>query len=133
MSSGPRPIHDPHAFYPDEEGPEFGGLTEDDSLLDFVGSRPQCFSDHGWTDMDLDKPKKLLTPSELRRAEENLASSIKYGEPRKVWVEDGHVFIEGYDGVIVSMVPAVAIKLGRLLGEAGAASLINQVMQDSAN
>ena len=83
--------------------------------------------------MDLDKPKKLLTPSELRRAEENLASSIKYGEPRKVWVEDGHVFIEGYDGVIVSMVPAVAIKLGRLLGEAGAASLINQVMQDSAN
>ena len=26
-----------------------------------------------------------------------------YGAPRKVWVEDGHVFVEGHDGVIVFM------------------------------
>ncbi len=24
MRAGPRPVFDPHAFYPDEEGPEFG-------------------------------------------------------------------------------------------------------------
>ncbi len=83
--------------------------------------------------MNLDKPTKLLTPSQRKQVEENLARSIHYGEPRQVWVEDGHVFIEGHDGVIVSMLPAVAIKMGRLLGEAGAASLINQVMQDSKN
>jgi hypothetical protein len=81
--------------------------------------------------MNLDKPMKALTIAEQQEAAENLARAIKYGEPRKVWVEDGHVFIEGHDGVIVSMLPAVAIKMGRLLGEAGAASLINQVMQDS--
>jgi hypothetical protein len=83
--------------------------------------------------MSLDKPTKLLTLSEKQEAAENLARSIHYGDPRKVWVEDGHVFVEGLDGVIVSMVPAVAIKMGRLLSEAGAASLINQVMQDSAD
>lgn len=83
--------------------------------------------------MSLDKPKKFLTDAERRQAAENLARSIHYGEPRKVWVEDGHVFVEGYDGTTVSMLPAVAIKLGRLLGEAGAASLINQVMHDSGS
>jgi hypothetical protein len=81
--------------------------------------------------MNLDRPMKALTPLERQQAADNLARSTHYGEPRKVWVEDGHVFIEGHDGVIVSMLPAVAIKMGRLLGEAGAASLINQVMQDS--
>lgn len=24
MRAGPRPVYDPHAFYPDEDGPEFG-------------------------------------------------------------------------------------------------------------
>jgi hypothetical protein len=24
MRAAPRPVHDPHAFYPDEDGPEFG-------------------------------------------------------------------------------------------------------------
>jgi len=82
--------------------------------------------------MNLDKPMKSLTPAEREQAARNLARSVHYGDPRKVWVEDGHVFVEGHDGLIVSMVPAVAIKMGRLLGEAGAASLINKVMQDAA-
>lgn len=77
--------------------------------------------------MDLDKPSKQFSASERHAAAENLARSKTYGDPRQVWVEDGHVFIEGYDGEVVSMTPAVAIKMGRLLGEAGAASLINQV------
>ncbi len=81
--------------------------------------------------MNLDKPMKSLTPAEQEQAVRNLAQSIHYGDPRKVWVEDGHVFVEGHDGVIVSMAPAVAIKMGRLLGEAGAASLINKVMQEA--
>ncbi len=81
--------------------------------------------------MNLDKPKNLLTDAERQQVLQNLERSTHYGEPRKVWVEDGHVFVESYDGTTVSMSPAVAIKLGRLLGEAGAASLINQVMYDA--
>lgn len=81
--------------------------------------------------MNLDKPTKLLTDAERSQVVQNLAISFHYGEPRKVWVEGGHVFVEGHDGTTVSMSSAVAIKLGRLLGEAGAASLINKVMHDS--
>jgi len=82
--------------------------------------------------MNLDKPKHLLTPDELDQVVNNLAGAKRYGDPRKVWVEDGHVFVEGHDGGIVSLTPAVAIKMGRMLSEAGAASLINNVMDDSA-
>ncbi len=82
--------------------------------------------------MDLDKPGNLLNSAESNQVIKNLASAKDYGDPRQVWVEDGHVFVEGHDGKIVSMTPAVAIKMGRILGEAGAASLINQVMEDSA-
>lgn len=60
-----------------------------------------------------------------------LALAQPYGNPRKIWVDDGHVFVEGYDGTIVSMTPAVAIDLSRALGKAGADSLINQVMDDA--
>ncbi|MGY2733869.1 hypothetical protein [Sphingomonas sp. UYP23] len=55
-----------------------------------------------------------------------------YGLPRKVWVEDGHVLVEGYDGKIVSMTPEVAIDLGRTISEAGTESLINKVMDRAA-
>ena len=82
--------------------------------------------------MDLDKPKNLLNSDEIAQVINDLAGAKDYGEPRQVWVEDGHVFVEGHDGEIVSMTPAVAIKMGRILGEAGAASLINQVMDESA-
>ena len=82
--------------------------------------------------MDLDKPKILLSADEVDQVNDHLASSKKYGDPRQVWVEDGHVFVEAHDGEIVSMTPAVAIKMGRMLGEAGAASLINQVMDENA-
>ena len=82
--------------------------------------------------MDLDKPRNLLNSYELDEVISNLARSKKYGNPRQVWVEDGHVFVEGHGGEVVSMTPAVAIKMGRMLGEAGAASLINTVMDESA-
>lgn len=82
--------------------------------------------------MDLDKPKNLLTSDEIGQVTNHLAVAKDYGDPRQVWVEDGHVFVEGHDGEIVSMTPAVAIKMGRILGEAGAASLINHVMDESA-
>lgn len=82
--------------------------------------------------MDLDKPKNLLKSDEIDQIISHLAGAKEYGDPRQVWVEDGHVFVEGHDGEIVSMTPAVAIKMGRILGEAGAASLINQVMDESA-
>jgi hypothetical protein len=51
-----------------------------------------------------------------------------YGKPKRVWVDDGHVFVEGHDGTIVSMTPEVAIELGRLIANAGAESLVNQVI-----
>ena len=82
--------------------------------------------------MDLDKPRNLLTSDELDQVVSDLASAKEYGDPRNVWVEDGHVFVEGHDGKIVSLTPAVAIKMGRMLSEAGAASLINTVMDESA-
>lgn len=55
-----------------------------------------------------------------------------YGSPRKVWVEDGHVFVEGHDGVTISMTPEVAIKLGQSISEAGTDSLINRVIEQTA-
>lgn len=82
--------------------------------------------------MELGKPRILLTLDEVDRVVRNLARAKAYGDPRQVWVEDGHVFVEGHDGEIVSMTPTVAIKMGRMLGEAGAASLINNVMDESA-
>lgn len=63
---------------------------------------------------------------------ERLARVEAYGKPRRVWVDDGHVFIEGHDGVVVSMTPEVAIELGRLIGNAGADSLVNKVMDQNA-
>jgi hypothetical protein len=56
-----------------------------------------------------------------------------YGKPRQVWVEDGHVFVEGHDGVVVRMTPEVAIELGRLIGNAGADSLVNKVLDEGGN
>jgi hypothetical protein len=82
--------------------------------------------------MNLDRPRNLLSSDEIDQVTNNLAGAKKYGDPRQVWVEDGHVFIEGHDGEIIAMTPAVAIKMGRMLGEAGAASLINNVMDESA-
>ncbi len=57
---------------------------------------------------------------------------VAYDHPRRVWVEDGHVFVEAHDGGTLTMTPDVAIAMGRLLGEAGAESLINKVMEDHA-
>lgn len=69
------------------------------------------------------------TPEEKARHALRLEESEAYGDPRKVWVEDGHVLVESYDGKVVHMTPEVAIKLGRIISEAGAESLINNVME----
>ena len=73
-----------------------------------------------------------LPPQPEEAIAERLAQVESYGSPRRVWVEDGHVFVEGHDGVTVSMTPEVAIELGRLIGNAGAESLVNRVMDRSA-
>lgn len=57
-----------------------------------------------------------------------MPDTIDYLRAKRVWVEDGHVFVEGHDGVILRMIPEVAIHLGRLLSEAGTDSFINKVM-----
>ena len=69
-------------------------------------------------------------PSNAERAKisEHLAEAEPYGKPRNVWVEDGHVFVEGHNGVVISMTAEVAIEMGRLLSNAGADSLVNKVM-----
>jgi hypothetical protein len=52
---------------------------------------------------------------------------VRYEHPRRIWVEDGHVLIEGHDGATLIMTPEVAIDLGRRLGAAGTDSLINKI------
>lgn len=81
--------------------------------------------------MDLNKPQSSLTDEEKAHASFNLAEAKRYGSPRRVWVEDGHVFVAGHDGDVIWMTPEVAIAMGRLLGEAGTDSLINRVMTDT--
>jgi hypothetical protein len=71
------------------------------------------------------------TPEERQAQKANLTNAEPYGPPRKVWVEDGHVFIEGHDGKTLSMTPEVAIELSRTLGEAGSESLVNKIMEQS--
>lgn len=68
------------------------------------------------------------SPSERIKIAERLGQVKAYGEPRRVWVEDGHVFVEGHEGTVVSMTPEVAIQVGRLLSNAGSESLVNKVM-----
>ncbi len=81
--------------------------------------------------MALDKPTHMMTPSERIVVSNNLSKAEEYGRPRRVWVEDGHVFVEGHDGRVISMVPELAIAMGRLLSDAGADSLINRVIDDN--
>jgi hypothetical protein len=69
------------------------------------------------------------SPTERLQAAEHLKKVEPYGKPRRVWVEDGHVFVEGHDGTVVSMTPEVAIELGRLIADAGADSLMNKIME----
>ena len=78
--------------------------------------------------MNTEVPGAAATPAERKEQAAHLAEAEAYGEPRKVWVEDGHVFVEGYDGRIISLTPEVAIKMGRMLSQAGSDSLVNRVM-----
>ena len=73
------------------------------------------------------------SPSAAERLKiaERLGKVEAYGKPRRVWVDDGHVFVEGHDGTVVSMTPDVAIELGRSISNAGAESLVNRVMDRS--
>lgn len=81
--------------------------------------------------MALNKPTRMFSPSERKEAADNLSNSKAYGSPRRVWVEDGHVFVESLDGEIISMMPDVAILMGRLLSEAGADATINRIMDSN--
>ena len=81
--------------------------------------------------MALNKPARMFTPSERSEAAANLAAAKEYGSPRRVWVEDGHVFVEAFDGDIISMLPAVAISMGQLLSEAGADATINRIVDSN--
>jgi hypothetical protein len=58
--------------------------------------------------------------------------AVLYDTPRGVWVDDGHVYIEGHDGALLVMTPEVAIALGRKLENAGTESFINKVMDGDA-
>ena len=78
--------------------------------------------------MDLDNPRVLMTASEKLKLSEDLNRDKPYGSPRKVWAEDGHVFLEGLDELLISMTPEVAIHMGRTLSEVGTDALINKVM-----
>lgn len=78
--------------------------------------------------MSRHEPFVPSTSVEREQQAERLSHVEPYGKPRKVWVDDGHVFVEGHDGVTVSMTPEVAIEMSRLLGQAGSESLINKVM-----
>jgi hypothetical protein len=71
------------------------------------------------------------SPTQRRQTAERLARVQAYGKPRRVWVDDGHVFVEEHDGTVVSMTPEVAIEFGRSIARAGADSLANQVMDRS--
>lgn len=71
-----------------------------------------------------------LTSAERHTFAERLSRVEPYGRPRRVWVDDGHVFVEGHNGTVVSMIPEVAIELGRLLGNAGSESLVNKIMDN---
>jgi len=73
-----------------------------------------------------------LSPAERAKIAEHVAQTEAYGGPRRVWVEDGHVFVEGHEGTVVHMTPEVAIELGRLISNAGADSLVNRVKDDVA-
>jgi hypothetical protein len=59
-----------------------------------------------------------------------MTPAVPYGPPRKVRVDDGHVFIESPDGTVAVMEPEVAIEMSRLIGNAGAKSLINKVVEE---
>jgi hypothetical protein len=61
-----------------------------------------------------------------------MLEALRYDTPRRVWVEDGHVFVEGHDGALLAMTPEVAIALGRKLENAGTESFINKVMDGDA-
>jgi hypothetical protein len=61
-----------------------------------------------------------------------VVDAIRYDTPRGVWVEDGHVFVEGHDGARLVMTPEVAIALGRKLENAGTESFINKVIVGEA-
>jgi hypothetical protein len=60
-----------------------------------------------------------------------MADALHYGA-RRVWVDDGQVFVEGHDGAMLTMTPEVAIALGRRLGSAGTESFINKVLAGKA-
>jgi hypothetical protein len=81
--------------------------------------------------MNLNKPKSSMTASEKLALIKNPDRAKLCEYPRKVWAEDGHLFIEGHDGYIILMKPEVALYVGRMLAEVGTDALINKVIDDA--
>ena len=61
-----------------------------------------------------------------------MRDATPYEQPTAVWVEGGHVLVEGHDGTTLIMTPETALHLARLLGEAGSDSLINRITEEGA-
>ena len=74
----------------------------------------------------------LPTSREVKKRAQRLAQVKPYGRPRKVWVDDGHVFFEAYDGQVFSMTPEVAIDVSRVVGQAGTDALVNKILEAAA-
>jgi hypothetical protein len=51
-------------------------------------------------------------------------------DSKRVWVDDGHVFLEDINGITFTMIPEVALRISRSLGSAGGDSLINKIMDE---
>jgi hypothetical protein len=51
-----------------------------------------------------------------------------YGWPRRVWVDDGHVFLESSERSLHRMTPEVALELGSLMTAAGGHSMVNKLL-----
>jgi len=72
------------------------------------------------------------SPADRARIADHVAQTEAYVGPPRVWVEDGHVFVQAHDGSVVNMTPEIAIELGRMISNAGADSLVNKVRDDVA-
>jgi hypothetical protein len=69
-----------------------------------------------------------LTQVERADIAERLNMAERYGWPRRVWVDDGHVFLENSERSLHRMTPEVALQLGSLLTAAGGHSMVNKLL-----
>jgi hypothetical protein len=66
-----------------------------------------------------------ISPQQRSDIADRLEHSERYNTPKRIWADDGHVFVETHEGKVLSMTPEVAIDLGRRISEAGAHSMVS--------